>query len=134
MQKGDRMRNMGKHRKKSKYDKAVDKARVFYNRWREAETICPAFDGQRILVTRIGWDHLISSRFRTKVEKMERLMALPLARKLIEKTNTYQEYRYKNGLHYFALVANMDGTKIKVILSSKTKGGEKNFLSVMIIR
>ena len=96
-------------------------------------TFCPAFD-QNILVTRIGWDHLVSSRFRTKVERVARLEVLPLAKKLIKKSTTYQEYRYKNHLHYFCLVADMDGIKIKVVLSSKLKTGTKNFLSVMVVR
>ena len=124
---------MPKGKKKGKYEKALSLGRRYYEKWRKADTFCPAFN-QKVLITRIGWDHLVSSRFRTKVERMERLKMLPLARKLIEKANTYQEYRHKNSLHYFSLVAEMDGRKIKVVLSSKTKEGVKNFLSVMVLR
>lgn len=124
---------MSKGKKKGKYEKAIIKWRSYYERWRKEVTFCPAFD-QNILVTRIGWDHLVSSRFRTKVERVARLEVLPLAKKLIKKSTTYQEYRYKNHLHYFCLVADMDGIKIKVVLSSKLKTGTKNFLSVMVVR
>lgn len=125
---------MTKKHRRGKYEKIVEWALKYYERWRKERTVCPAFDGQEVLITRIGWSHLISSRFRTKVEKIERLKALPLAKKLIKKSNTYQEYRFKNGLHYYAIEANLDGAKIKVVLSSKTKKGKKNFLSVMVLR
>ncbi len=119
--------------KKTKYIKTRDLAKQYYFNWRKEKTFCPAFK-EDVLVTRIGWNHLVGSRFRTKAERIRRFKALPLAKKLIKKSTTYQEYRYKNGLHYYALVAEMEGVKIKVILSSKKKDRKKNFLSVMVLR
>ncbi len=124
---------MGKSHKKDKYTKVKEWAKDYYSRWRKEQTYCPAF-GEEILVTRIGWNHLVGSRYRTKTERVRRFKALPLAKKLIKKATIYQEYRYKNGLHYFAIVAEMDGKKIKVILSSKKKDKKKNFLSVIVLR
>ena len=124
---------MGNSRHKDKYAKVKTWAKDYYSRWRKEKTYCPAF-GEDILVTRIGWNHLVGSRYRTKAEKIKRFKALPLAKKLIKKATIYQEYRYKNGLHYFAIAAEMDGKKIKVILSSKKKDKKKNFLSVIVLR
>ena len=119
--------------RKSKYTKVKNWAKEYYFRWRKEKTFCPAFN-EDILITRIGWNHLVGVRFRTKAEKIRRFKALPLAKKLIKKATTYQEYRYKNGLHYYALVAEMEGIKIKVVLSAKKKDKKKNFLSVMVFR
>lgn len=124
---------MGHGRKKDKYTKEKDKAKDFYDRWRNQTTYSPAFK-QHVLVTRIGWHHLVGSRYRTKVERIKRFQALPLAKKLIETATTFQEHRYKHGIHYYALVAHMEGTRIKVILSAKKKDKKKNFLSVMILQ
>ncbi|HKZ35147.1 MAG TPA: hypothetical protein VJ242_00395 [Patescibacteria group bacterium] len=124
---------MGKVNRKSKYIKVKNWAKSYYHQWRKEKTFCPAFN-QEILVTRVGWHHLVGSRFRTKVEKIRRFKALPLAKKLIKKATTYQEYRYEHGLHFYSLVAEMEGKRIKVILSSKKKDRKKNFLSVIVLR
>lgn len=118
--------------KRDKYTRVKNRAKSYYWRWRKEKTFCPAFN-EDVLVSRIGWNHLLGVRFRTKAERIRRFKALPLAKKLIKKATTYQEYRYKNGLHYYALVAEMEGVKIKVILSTKKKDRKKNFLSVMVL-
>ena len=125
---------MTKRRKKSKYDKAKDKVfRFYFNKWRGNEKVTPAF-GQKIRVTRSGWDHLISpSRKRTKAEQVRRFEILPLARKLLEEAQTFQEHRKDNFGHYFAFVGYIGGRKIKVVVRSKTFQGQKYFFSVMIV-
>jgi hypothetical protein len=117
--------------RKSKYQKNYERWDKYYRRWKKEETFCPAF-GQNVLITKMGWNHLTTSRFRTKVERIERMEALPLAKKLIKVSTTHQEYRYKNGWHYFALVGIIGGVKIKVILTARDNKKEKNFFSVMV--
>lgn len=120
-------------KRQDKYSKVKEWAKNYYFRWRKEKTYCPAFK-EEVLVTRIGWHHLVGSRFRTKAEKIKRFKALPLAKKLIKTASIFQEYRYYRGIHYFAIVAEMDGAKIKVILSAKKKDKKKNFLSVIVLR
>ncbi len=122
----------GKH-KKSTLEKAQSKAWKYYKSWRISGSVCPAFHGERIFVSRLGWNHLVSPRKkRTAKEKIRRFEALPLARKLIECSTTYQEHREDHGISFWALSAHMDGRKIKVILSSKNK--KKYFLSVIVLK
>lgn len=120
--------------KKSKYDKTKDKAYNYYfNKWRGNEKITPAFE-QKVLITRSGWNHLVNpSRKRTKVEQARRFEILPLARKLLEEAQTFQEHRKDHLGHYFAFVGYLGGRKIKVVIRSKTMQGQKYFFSVMIV-
>ena len=121
-------------KKISKFDKAKEKARKFYfEKWKNHEIITPAFN-QRVLITRSGWDHLINpAHKRTKVEQMKRFEILPLARKLLEEAQTFQEHRRDNHGHYFAFTGYMGGRKIKVVVRSKTFKSAKYFYSVMIL-
>lgn len=125
---------MAKGKKKSKYDKARNKAYSYYFRkWRGHEKITPAFK-QKVHITRSGWDHLVNpSRKRTKVEQVLRFEILPLARKLLEEAQTFQEHRKDNLGHYFAFVGYLGGRKIKVVVRSKIFSGQKYFYSVMIV-
>lgn len=124
---------MSRRHKKSKLEKAQVKAWKYYQTWRKTGSICPAFNDERIYVTRLGWNHLVSPRKkRTAKEKIRRFQALPLAKKLIERSTTYQEHRTDHGISFWALSAHMDGMKIKVILSSKNK--KKYFLSVIVLK
>ncbi len=123
---------MGKKQKKSKLEKIQNNAWKYYQGWRKIGSMCPAFNGEHIYVTRLGWNHLVSPRKkRTVREKIRRFKALPLARRLIERSTTYQEHRTEKGISFWALSAHMDGQKIKVILSSKNK--KKYFLSVIVL-
>lgn len=124
---------MGRGHKKSNLEKAQINAWKFYQIWRKSGSISPAFNGERIYVSRLGWNHLVSPRKkRTAKEKIRRFQALPLAKKLIEHSTTYQEHRTDHGISFWALSAHMDGQKIKVILSSKNT--KKYFLSVIVLR
>ena len=49
------------------------KARNFYfNQWRGKEKICPAF-GEKVYVTRLGWNHLVHSKRHTSKDVIMRL-------------------------------------------------------------
>lgn len=124
---------MTKAKRLSKFSIAERKAWKFYEDWRKTGSKSPAFHGELILVTRLGWDHLLDSRKRrSKKEKIRRFQALPLAKKLLETATTVQEYREKDGISYWALMAIMDGRQIKVIVSARNK--KKCFLSVIVLR
>lgn len=124
---------MGKKYKKSKLKIAQDKAWKFYSQWRKAGSHAPAFGNEMIYVSRLGWDHLVSSRkHRNAKEKIRRFEALPLAKKIIEISTTYQEIRKSKGIMFWAFVANMDGKQIKVVVSARNK--KKYFLSVIVMR
>lgn len=122
-----------KGKKKSKYRKVESKARRYYEEWRKTGSFSPALN-EIVYVTRIGWDHLIDPRKRrTKRQKATRLEALPLAKKLIETSTTYQEKRRDKSIAYYAFVAEIGGKRIKAVVSSKN-GGKKVFLSVIVLR
>jgi len=124
---------MGKKHRKSKLEKVQHRAWLFYQRWRRTGSKCPAFGEESIGVTRIGWDHLVDPRkHRTVQEKIRRFEALPLAKKLLEISTTYQEFREDHGISFWAFQANLDGKKIKVIVSAKNK--KKCFLSVIVFQ
>lgn len=118
---------------KRKLDKVTTRTWKFYDTWRKTGSYSPALK-DKIKVTRLGWDHLLDPRKRrTKVQKIRRLEALPLAKKLIESATTYQEYRQKLDIEYYAFVAEMEGKRIKVVVSRKNKKN-RAFLSVIVLR
>mgnify|MGYP001573421236 CR=1 FL=1 len=118
---------------KSRLDKTTIKAWKFYDTWRKTGSYSPALK-DKIKITRLGWDHLLNpKKRRTKVQKIRRLEALPLAKKLIENATTYQEYRQKLDIEYYAFVAEMEGKRIKVVISRKNKK-DRAFLSVIVLR
>lgn len=121
-------------KKLSKFEKERQKAFKFYfEKWRGNELETPAF-GQKVQVTRSGWDHIINPpRKRTKAEQVERFKILPLARKLLEEAKTFQEHRKDQHGHYFAFSGYLGGKKIKVVVRSKTFKEQKYFYSVMKI-
>lgn len=125
---------MPKGKRISKFDRARSKAkRYYFTYWSGHEKVTPAFK-QKVLATRSGWDHLINPPHkRTKVEQMERFMILPLARKLLETAQTFQEHRKDKFGHYFAFSGYIGGRKIKVVVRSKTFEGQKYFYSLMIL-
>jgi len=118
---------------KSKFEKIQSQAKEYYKRWSRDGSFSPALQ-EKISVTRFGWNHLIDPRKRrTKIQKIKRFKALPLARKLIETSSTYQEHRYDKGTNYYAFVAEIGGNRIKAVVSSKGKG-TKIFLSVILLK
>jgi len=56
-----------------------------------------------------------------------------LARKIIETATTYQEHRQDKGINYYAFIAEIGGSRVKVVVSSKGNG-PKIFLSVIVLK
>jgi hypothetical protein len=117
----------------SKFEKIQKQAWAYYQKWSLKGSFSPALN-EKILVSRFGWNHLVDPRKRrTKVQKIKRFLALPLAKKLIETATTYQEHRFDHGINYYAFIAEMEGKRIKVVISSKNNK-QKVFLSVIVLR
>lgn len=125
--------NVSKRHKLSKLNKEERRAWKFYQDWRKSGSQSPAFQNETIYITRLGWDHLVNPRkHRTKAEKVRRFKALPIARKILEVSTTYQEHREDNGISYWAFIATMSGQQVKVVVSARNK--KKYFLSVIVMR
>lgn len=65
---------------------------------------CPALK-EPVHFTRLGWNHLVERKRRTKVEYFRRLEALPLAKSIIQKSTTTQSRNFNNGIEYVNLVS-----------------------------
>jgi hypothetical protein len=97
-----------------------------------------------------GFNHIIFKNSRSERERSSQIMRfklLPLARKLIELSTTYQEYEEtlqgfiikKHGrkikvitsVRYWGIIAIIDGRKIKVIVRRMGDGGKLYFWSII---
>lgn len=125
---------MSRGKKKSKFEKLQEQAANFYfNKWQGNERICPAL-GEKVYVTRLGWNHLLNPpKHRGKSDKVERLRIIPLAKKLLETTTTIQEKRRRGQFYFYGIEATMDGTRLRVVVSSKGPKGKKYFYSVIFL-
>lgn len=124
---------MGKGHKKSLLAREQARAWKFYQAWRQTGSTSPAFNGEQIYITRLGWNHLVDPRKRrNQKEKIRRFRALPLAKKIIEISTTFQELRRDGDISYWAFVATIGGQQIKVVLSAR--GKKKQFLSVIVMK
>lgn len=109
----------------------IKRAKEYYfKEWKGHESVCPAF-GEKVYLTRVGWNHIVYHPRRTLVDKIIRLKKLPLARELLEKATTYQTLQIKREFYYFGFTAIKGDTRIKVVVSSKGKDGRKILYSVM---
>lgn len=121
---------------KSDLNKVKSWGWIFYSQqWRGNEKISPAF-GEKVFASRAGWNHIVMAKKRTKIEQIRRIKALPLAKKLLETSTTYQEHRkgIDGSTHFFAVSGYIGGKKLKVIVRSKGFKGKKFFFSVMVQR
>jgi len=110
----------------------VQKAKKYYfDEWRGNEKVCPAF-GEKVYITRTGWDHIVYSRRRRLVDKIIRLKNLKVAREILESANTYQTIQKKGPYYRYGLWVIRGDRKFKVVVSSKGKKGRKVFLSFMV--
>ena len=109
----------------------LKKAKDYYfNQWRGHEKECPAF-GERVYLTRVGWNHIVYHPRRTLVDKIIRLKKLSLAREILEKATTYQTLQTKGDFCYFGFTAIKGDTRIKVVVSSRGMKSKKILYSVM---
>ncbi len=131
----------------SNYEKLKDDAQKFYNDIRGI--FSPALNNQ-VYFSSEGFNHIIFKKSRSEREKtsqMLRFKLLPIAKKLIEKSTTYQEFeetikefevktfkkriRKSRPVKYWGVIAIIDGRKIKVILRKIGDNGAIHFWSVL---
>lgn len=110
----------GKKRHKSKYLKTFEQYKKMYFSFKPVR--CPALNDCEVKFTNFGWNHLCVRKWRTEMEKLERMELLPYARKLISKTTTIQSIRYYDGYKTFEFNANMDGKRVTALVSTTKEG------------
>ncbi len=131
----------------SNYEKLKEDAQKFYNEIRRIYS--PVFDNH-VYFNSEGFNHIVFKKARSEREKtsqMLRFKLLPLAKKLIEKSTTYQEFeetikefevknfkkkvRKSRPVKYWGVIAIIEGRKIKVILRKIGDNGTVHFWSVV---
>lgn len=109
----------------------IGKAKNYYfNVWRGNENICPAF-GEKVYITKLGWNHIAHHPRRLLVDKLIRLKNLPLAQKVLETATTYQTLGARGNLYFYGFQAIQGAKMVKVVVTSKGKTGKKLLYSVM---
>lgn len=109
----------------------IDKAKDYYfNHWRGHEKVSPAF-GEKVFITKLGWNHIAKHKRRLLVDKLIRLKKLPLAREVLETATTYQTVTQRGKYLLYGFRAIKDRTVIKAVVSSKGTTGRKVLYSVM---
>jgi len=94
----------------------TNKAKKFYfEEWRGHEKVCPAF-GEKVYITRLGWDHIVYLPRRRLVDKIIRLKNLPIAREILETANTYQTVERKGSYFLYGLWVVKGNKKFKVVV------------------
>ena len=116
----------------TKNKNVIDKAwKYYFEEWRGHEKICPAF-GEKVLVTHLGWEHVVHNRRHNLADVVRRLKSLQYARTLLETFPLYQEKRSTKKYDYYAFWGVIEEKRIKVIVSSPKSTGKKYFFSVMV--
>lgn len=109
----------------------IKKAKGFYfKKWKGHEKVCPAF-GEKVYLTRLGWNHIVFHRRRNLVDKIIRLKKLPLAKEILETSTTYQTLQKRGKYYLYGFQAIKGNTRAKVVVASKTKKGKRVLYSVM---
>jgi hypothetical protein len=120
--------------------KVKQQAKVFYDAWRKTGSFCPAFNS-KIVVSLKGWRHITGatgSKKRNRDYAYRRLMLLPYAKQITERSTTVQNVSIKHKIEYNvleAMVAVKEGgksskRKVRVVFV-KDKAGKLIFYSVM---
>lgn len=106
----------GKSKKESELSKLKKKMLEKYNSWKQV--YCPALKAN-VYFTRKGWNHLVTTVYRSKREYMERLEILPLSKKLLGQVKEITSKRNKQ--HTITFKKDMDGRVISVIVLKDKK-------------
>jgi len=131
----------------SNYEKLKENANSYYNTIGKIHS--PVFNEQ-IIFNAEGFNHIVYKTSRTERERPSQILRfklLPLARKLVKISTTFQEYeetiqkfnvkKYKKRVNisqpvkYWGLIAIIDGRKIKVILRRIGENGKIHFWSIV---
>jgi len=110
---------------------AKQEARQFYfQAWRQDQKPCPAFNGEVVRITRVGWDHFLTARHRTKLDLLGRFFVLERAKRLLETSPQFQEYEQRGSEEFWVIIGIVDRMRVKVVVRS-IKQGPKHLYSVL---
>ena len=112
-----------------KYAKKIAKEFYFKN-WAKNPPKCPAFKGEEIHISRIGWEHTVKELHRSKMDILGRFCVLERAKKLLETATQFQDREKRDENEYWVFNAVVQDIKIRVIIRA-IGGKEKHFLSVI---
>jgi len=129
------------------YQKLKEASQRFYNNI--GRVFSPALN-EEIFFSADGFNHIIFKKHRSERERSSQILRfklLPLVKKLIEKSTTYQEFeeimkefwiknhkkkKQKNKIvKYWGIIAIIDGQKIKVIIRKIGDNGFLHFWSII---
>ena len=131
--------SLNKRGTKDQLDKILDEtfsyakkiSRDFYfNNWSKNPPKCPAFKGEVIHISRVGWEHITHDEAKTRMDILGRIFILERAKDLLETAGQFQDYEKRNGIEYWIFNAVAQGVKIRVIVRA-IEGKEKHFLLVV---
>ena len=112
-----------------RYAKKLAKEFYFKN-WKKNPPRCPAFKGEVIHISRIGWEHIVHDEAKTRMDILGRIFILERAKKLLETASQFQDYEKRGEIEYWAFNAIVQDIKIRVIVR-RVREEEKHFLSVI---
>ncbi|MFH1713382.1 MAG: hypothetical protein ABH896_04330 [Candidatus Jacksonbacteria bacterium] len=116
-----------------KYAKQTAKE-FYFKKWAKNPPKCPAFNGEIVHITQEGWEHVVKTIRRTKMDVLGRLFVLERAKKLLEQSVAFQDYQEvtnrKYKVEYWIFYGIVYDVNIKVVVRS-IKDGAKHFLSVI---
>lgn len=131
----------------SNYEKLRDDAQEYYNSI--GKVLCPIFKAH-VFFPSESFNHIVFKSARTERERPSQIMRfklLPKAKKLIEISNTFQEFEetikefnvksFKKRIQkskvvrYWGIIAIIEGYKIKVIIRKVGDDGNLHFWSVV---
>jgi tRNA G10 N-methylase Trm11 len=115
------------------FEEARRMGREYYEALKREEIYSPAFHGERVLFTDLGWDHVAESttdRHLSERNIIRRLALLEKARAVIKHTPYVDEIRDEPTGTAFGLLGRFkDGSAVRVAVQ-KVKLGNKEFLTV----
>ncbi len=130
------------------YEQKKKEAEEYYKSIKSVK--CPAFNGGEVFFTSEGFNHIlyrIKRQERERRAQLTRFRLLPLAKELLEKTNTFQECEEYNEqvlvsrhkkkewqpllIKDWGFVAVIGNKRIKVVVKRAGKNGQRQFHSVI---
>ncbi|MEK7611415.1 MAG: hypothetical protein AAB486_03545, partial [Patescibacteria group bacterium] len=94
------------------------------------EIAIAAFNGEKVKITRAGWDHLVHGKDRSNLNLMSRLLALPKVIGALACEEIQPTYSKRDSEEFWIFQAFVDDVLTKVVVRS-INGGAKHFYSVM---
>ncbi|MFA4889075.1 MAG: hypothetical protein WC628_05835, partial [Candidatus Omnitrophota bacterium] len=90
----------------------------------------PAFDGEKVDISRSGWQHLVYENDRSRLNLISRLLALPKVAGVLTSEEVQPDYQKRGNEEFWAFSGIVDDVLVKVVVRS-IKGGKKHFYSVI---